>query len=55
MSNEDFEDLRRMVKQLRDEKNDQKKQLEEQKALIKSIKSKEVDKGLKTRIKTLIS
>ena len=55
MSNEDFEDIRKMVKQLRDEKNEQQKQLQEQKALINSINTKKEEIGLKTKIKTLIS
>lgn len=55
MSDEDFEDIRIMVKQLRDEKKEQQKQIDKQKTLIKSIKNKEADKGLKSRIKILIS
>lgn len=55
MSNEDFEDIRKMVKQLRDEKDELQKQLQEQKLLITSIENKKASKGIKTKIKTLIS
>lgn len=54
MSTEDFEDIRRMVKQLRDKKKEQKEEINQLKELIKNLQYKEGDKGFKSKIKNLI-